>query len=59
MESEAIETYTAFELYTRDKDVVTNEKIKEILADEQEHLTELKNFFQDLESSKECQYDDL
>ena len=48
MESEAIETYTIFEEQTRDIDQVTNEKIKEILADEQEHLTELKNFRQDL-----------
>ena len=52
MESEAIETYTIFEEKTRDSDPVTNQKIKEILADEQEHLTELKNFWQDIEEKE-------
>jgi bacterioferritin len=48
MEEEAIETYTEFERFTRDNDPVTNTKIKEILADEIEHLTELNNFAKDL-----------
>lgn len=41
-EEGAIETYIKIEKLTRDKDVTTNEMIKHILADEQEHLQELK-----------------
>ena len=40
-EEGAIETYIKLEKLTRDKDVVTNQKMKEILADEQEHLQAL------------------
>lgn len=48
----AIETYTAIEVLTRDKDVITNKKVKEILADETEHLQELENFKDDI--SNKC-----
>ena len=41
-EEGAIETYMKIEKLTRDKDVTTNYMIKHILADEQEHLQELK-----------------
>lgn len=44
----AIETYTELEKFTRDKDVVTNTKIKEILADEQEHLQNLQDLLKDI-----------
>lgn len=44
----AIETYTYIEKYTRDTDPVTNQKIKSILGDEQEHLTELQDFLTDI-----------
>ena len=47
-EEGAIETYTQLEEYTRDIDVVTNQKVKAILADEQEHLQELQDFKLDL-----------
>lgn len=47
-EEGAIETYTQLEEYTRDIDVVTNQKVKSILADEQEHLKELQDFKLDL-----------
>ena len=40
-EKNAIETYVKLEQMTRDKDVVTNKKMKEILADEQDHLQDL------------------
>ena len=46
-EQGAIETYTALEEFTRDKDIVTNCKIKEILKDEQEHLAELYDLRKD------------
>lgn len=56
-EQGAIETYTQLEKLTRDKDVVTNQKIKEILADEQDHLQNLiewKDACQNCKSPEEC-----
>ena len=50
-EEGAIETYSNLELFTRDRDVVTNTKIKEILADEQEHLQALKDLVADIEAT--------
>lgn len=50
-EEGAIETYSDIELFTRDRDVVTNKRIKEILADEQEHLQALKDLVADVEST--------
>lgn len=47
-EQGAIETYVKIEEFTRDKDVVTNAKIKEILKDEQEHLSELYDLRKDI-----------
>ena len=47
-EQGAIETYTKLEEFTRDKDIVTNTKIKEILKDEQEHLSELYDLRKDI-----------
>lgn len=47
-EQGAIETYTKIEEFTRDRDVVTNSKIKEILKDEQEHLSELYDLRKDI-----------
>ena len=48
MEQDAIETYKAFELATRDSDPVSNQKIREILADEEEHLEALNSFSLDM-----------
>jgi rubrerythrin len=48
MEKDAIETYKAFELATRDSDPVSNQKIREILADEEEHLEALNSFSLDM-----------
>lgn len=47
-EKGAIETYVDLEEFTRDKDVVTNTKIKEILADEEEHLQWLEEYLEDI-----------
>ena len=47
-EQGAIETYTKLEVFTRDKDIVTNCKIKEILKDEQEHLSDLYDLRKDI-----------
>ena len=44
----AIETYEQLEKFTRDVDPVTNKKIKEIWADEEEHLSELEDFYNDI-----------
>jgi len=44
----AIETYNKLEKFTKDKDQVSNSKIKEILADEQEHLSELQDLLNDI-----------
>ena len=48
----AIETYEALEKFTRDVDPVTNKKIKEIWADEEEHLSELNDFLGDIQNMK-------
>lgn len=50
-EKGAIETYAKLEKLTRDKDVVTNNKMKEILADEQEHLQNLEDILADIKNS--------
>lgn len=47
-EKGAIETYTALEAVTRHNDLVTNKKVKEILADEQEHLQNLIDLHKDI-----------
>lgn len=47
-EKGAIETYIALEKFTRDLDPVSNQKIIEILADEEEHLQTLLEFKEDL-----------
>ena len=47
-EEGAIETYEELVKMTEDIDPTSNSKLKEILADEQEHLKELKDFLQDL-----------
>lgn len=46
-EQGAIETYRDIEEYTRNIDVVTNDKIKQILTDEIEHLQEIEDFLAD------------
>lgn len=48
MELDAIETYRDLEEKTRNIDVVTNKRIKEILADEEEHLQEIEDFLCDI-----------
>jgi len=45
----AIETYQDLEKFTRDRDVVSNTKIKEILADEQQHLADLYDLEKDFQ----------
>lgn len=47
-EEGAIETYKQIEQISRDTDPTTNSKIKEILADEEEHLQKLKDFRDDI-----------
>ena len=47
-EEGAIETYEELVKMTEGIDPTSNTKLKEILADEQEHLKELKDFLQDL-----------
>lgn len=47
-ENAAIETYKDIEAFTRNIDTVTNRKIKKILEDEENHLTELRDFLNDL-----------
>ena len=47
-EEGAIETYHNLVKITEDVDPVSNSKLKEILADEEEHLQELKDFLQDI-----------
>jgi bacterioferritin len=47
-EEGAIETYEELVKMTEDVDPTSNSKLKEILADEQEHLQELKDFLQDI-----------
>lgn len=53
-EKGAIETYTILEAVTRDNDVVTNRKVKEILADEQEHLQNLIDLYKDIRGQRIC-----
>ena len=48
-EKGAIETYIELVNYTKGIDPVTHRKMKQILADEQEHLTELNDFFADIQ----------
>lgn len=50
-ERNAIETYRELEAFTRNVDIVTNDKIKHILADEIEHLQELEDFVSDQASN--------
>ena len=47
-EEGAIETYQKIVTMTEDIDPTTNAKAKEILADEEEHLQELKDFLNDI-----------
>ena len=47
-EEGAIETYENLAKLTEGIDPASNSKLKEILADEQEHLQELKDFLQDI-----------
>ena len=47
-EEGAIETYEELVKMTEDVDPTSNSKLKDILADEQEHLQELKDFLQDI-----------
>ncbi|MBQ5473604.1 MAG: hypothetical protein IIT65_02675 [Lachnospiraceae bacterium] len=44
-----METYRDIEKYTRDIDVITNDKIKQILADEVKHLQEISDFLADFD----------
>ena len=47
-EKGAIQTYEKIVTMTEDIDPVTNSKAKEIIADEMEHLQELKDFLNDI-----------
>ena len=49
MEIGAIQTYKDLVEFTDSKDPASNSKLKEILADEEEHLSKLKEFKQDIE----------
>lgn len=53
-EKGAIETYTTLEAVTRHNDIVTNKKVKEILADEQEHLQNLIDLYKDIRGQRIC-----
>lgn len=53
-EKGAIETYTTLEAVTRHNDIVTNRKVKEILADEQEHLQNLIDLYKDISGHPIC-----
>lgn len=53
-EEGAIETYKELEMLTRDVDPATNRKVKEILAEEEEHLTELNDLLRDVQIKKKC-----
>lgn len=50
-EKNAIDTYIKIEKFTRNVDPVTNRKIKDILADEEEHLQKLIEFMDDLNNT--------
>lgn len=56
MELDAIETYRELEEITRNIDVVTNRRIKEILADEEEHLQEIEDFLCDVGIHGSCDF---
>lgn len=53
-EHNAIETYKNLINATKDTDPVTYNKAIEILADEEEHLQEMLDFLNDINSSSEC-----
>lgn len=53
-EHSAIETYKNLINATKDTDPVTYNKAIEILADEEEHLQEMIDFLNDINSSAEC-----
>jgi bacterioferritin len=53
-EQGAIETYKNLINATKDTDPVTYNKAIEILADEEEHLQEMIDFLNDINSSSEC-----
>lgn len=53
-EQNAIETYKNLINATKDTDPVTYNKAIEILADEEEHLQEMIDFLNDINSSSEC-----
>ena len=53
-EQGAIETYKNLINATKDTDPVTYDKAIEILADEEEHLQEMLDFLNDINSSSEC-----
>lgn len=53
-EKGAIETYTTLEAVTRHNDIVTNRKVKEILADEQEHLQNLIDLYKAICGQRIC-----
>lgn len=53
-EHNAIETYKNLINATKDTDPVTYNKAIEILADEEEHLQEMIDFLNDINSSAEC-----
>ena len=53
-ERNAIETYKNLINATKDTDPVTYNKAIEILADEEEHLQEMLDFLNDINSSAEC-----
>jgi ferritin-like protein len=53
-EHNAIETYKNLINATKDTDPVTYNKAIEILADEEEHLQEMIDFLNDINSSSEC-----
>lgn len=53
-EEGAINHYKDAIKITEDIDPVTNVMLKEILADEEEHLTELRDFLNDITGKKEC-----
>ena len=53
-ERNAIETYKNLINATKDTDPVTYDKAIDILADEEEHLQEMIDFLNDINSSSEC-----
>lgn len=55
----AIKTYTELCNITRDKDLVTYKMSRDILADEEEHLTALREFVDDLNATRVTDSDDI